>query len=54
MMTATKLYKAEEIAEMLQLNVQTVRRFGREGKLKTYKVGRAVRFYPPIESEEKK
>ena len=42
-----KLYKADEIAEMLRLNVQTVRRFGREGKLKTYKIGRAVRFYLP-------
>jgi len=44
-----KLYKAEQIAEMLQLNIQTVWRFGREGKLKTMRVGRAVRFYLPEE-----
>ena len=42
-----KLYKAEELAELLQIHPRTVYRLGREGKLKRVKVGRSVRFYEP-------
>ena len=42
-----KLYKANELAEMLQIHPRTVYRLGREGKLKVVKVGRSVRFYEP-------
>lgn len=40
-----KLYTAKEVAEMLKITVNTVYKFGKEGKLKTYRVGRTVRFY---------
>ena len=42
-----KLYTASELAEILQLHPKTIRRLGREGKLKRIKVGRSVRFYEP-------
>lgn len=48
-----KLYKAEEIAEILKLPIRTIYRYGREGKLKRVKVGRHVRFVLP-EMEETK
>jgi excisionase family DNA binding protein len=37
----TKYYKTDEIAKMLEVHVDTVRRWIREGKLKTKKIGRA-------------
>lgn len=42
-----KLYTAKEVAEMMQIHIQTVYRLGRERKLKTLKVGRSVRFLMP-------
>lgn len=36
-----KYYKTVEIAKMLEVHVDTVRRWIREGKLKTKKIGRA-------------
>ena len=42
-----KLYKAEELAVMLQIHPKTVYRLGREGKLKLVRVGRSVRFAEP-------
>lgn len=42
-----KLYKASELAEILQIHPRTVYRLGREGKLKFVRVGRSVRFYEP-------
>lgn len=42
-MTIEKLYGAEEIAEVLSINKQTVLRFIREGKIKALKVGREYR-----------
>ena len=42
-----KLYKAKEIAEILNVSKQTIWRYGREGKLKKVKVGRTVRFALP-------
>ena len=39
-----KLYKANELAEILQINVQTVYRCGRDGRIKTVRVGKSVRF----------
>lgn len=47
-----KLYTASEFAERYQLHEDTVYRLGREGKLKTEKVGRSVRFYDPTEERE--
>ena len=46
-----KLYKANEIAEILKLHVKTVYRYGREGKLKCIKVGKSVRFFLPEREE---
>lgn len=48
-----RLYTAKEMAEILGLHVDTVRRLGREGKLRRVKVGGSVRFYMP-EPERRK
>lgn len=39
-----KLYTAEEVAEMLHMSKWTVWKYGREGKLKTVRFGRTVRY----------
>ena len=39
-----KLYTAEEAAEILSLSKWTVWKYGREGKLKTRRFGRTVRY----------
>ena len=41
--TMEKLFTIEELAEVLQLNKQTVQRFVRENKIKAIKVGREYR-----------
>lgn len=38
-----KLYTTEEIADILNYDVQTIRRFIREGKIPAYKVGKEYR-----------
>lgn len=47
-----RLYTAEQAAEILQLSKQTVWRYGREGKLKTYHFGRTVRYVLEEDNEE--
>lgn len=39
-----KLYTAEEAAEMLSVSKWTVWKYGREGKLRTVRFGRTVRY----------
>ena len=39
-----RLYTAEEAAEVLRLSKWTVWKYGREGKLRTVKFGRTVRY----------
>lgn len=39
-----KLYTAEEAAEILSLSKWTVWKYGRDGKLKTVRFGRTVRY----------
>lgn len=39
-----KLYTAEEAAEVLRLSKWTVWKYGREGKIKTVRFGRTVRY----------
>lgn len=39
-----KLYTADEAAEVLSLSKWTVWKYGREGKLKTVRFGRTVRY----------
>lgn len=41
------LYTAEEMSKALKVNMDTIWRWGREGKLRTEKIGRTVRFYMP-------
>jgi excisionase family DNA binding protein len=36
-------YKAEELAEMLQVNIMTIYRYIKAGRLKAYKLGREYR-----------
>ncbi len=38
-----EFYKAEELAEMLQVNIMTIYRYIRAGKLKAYKIGKEFR-----------
>lgn len=39
-----RLYTAKEAAEVLRVSKQTVWKYGREGKLRTVKFGRTVRY----------
>lgn len=39
-----RLYTAEEAAEVLRVSKWTVWKYGREGKLRTVKFGRTVRY----------
>jgi excisionase family DNA binding protein len=46
MTTAMKekpFYKAEELAEMLEVNIMTIYRYIKAGRLKAYKIGREFR-----------
>jgi excisionase family DNA binding protein len=36
-------YRAEELAEMLQVNIMTIYRYIKAGRLKAYKLGREYR-----------
>lgn len=38
-----EFYKTEEIASLLQVNVMTIYRYIKAGKLKAYKIGREFR-----------
>ncbi len=38
-----KLHSAQEVSEILTLNVQTIQRFIRMGKIKAIKIGRTYR-----------
>ena len=44
---STKLLTAQEFAELYQIHPKTVYRLGREGKIKSVRVGRSVRFVEP-------
>ena len=43
-----KFYKAEDLAKMLQVNIMTIYRYIKAGRLKAYKLGREFR----IEKDE--
>ncbi len=47
MTTATmknkEFYKAEELAELLEVNIMTIYRYIKAGRLKAYKIGREFR-----------
>lgn len=45
-----KLYTAKELSEVLSVSIDTIWRWGREGKLKRIKIGRLVRFEMPERS----
>ncbi len=36
-------YKAEDLAELLEVNIMTIYRYIKAGKLKAYKIGKAYR-----------
>ena len=38
-----EFYKAEELAEKLQLNIMTIYRYIKAGRLKAYKIGKGYR-----------
>ena len=43
----SRLYTAQELADLLKVHPKTIYRLGREGKLKLVRVGRSVRFTEP-------
>lgn len=43
-MDREKLYKASELAELLGVCIDTIYRWGKQGKLETVRVGGTVRF----------
>lgn len=45
----TRLYKATELAEILNVHPQTIYRAGERGELESVKVGKSVRFKMPKE-----
>lgn len=46
-----KTLTVEEVAEVLGVNGETVRRWAREGRLAAYKIGRRLRFRPQAVDE---
>lgn len=46
-MSEQKLYKAQELADILQVNVQTIYRLAKDGKIESYRIGKSVRFPMP-------
>lgn len=42
-----KLYKAQELADILGMDAHTIYRLGQTGKIESYKVGKSVRFPMP-------
>lgn len=46
-MNKEKLFKASELAELLQVSVKTIYRAGQKGLIPTYKVGKSIRFEMP-------
>ncbi len=42
-MKSKPFYKAEELAEVLQVNIMTIYRYIKSGKLKAYKIGKEYR-----------
>jgi excisionase family DNA binding protein len=43
-----EFYKAEDLAEMLEVNIMTIYRYVKSGRLKAYKIGKEYR----IDKEE--
>lgn len=43
---AEQWLKAQEVAEQLGVNIRTIQRWVKEGKLVGYKIGRALKFRP--------
>lgn len=43
MKTEKEFYKAEDLAEKLDVNIMTIYRYIKAGKLKAYKLGKAFR-----------
>lgn len=42
-MTEKDFYKAEDLAKMLEVNIMTIYRYIKSGKLKAYKIGKEFR-----------
>ncbi|OIO30270.1 hypothetical protein AUJ77_03445 [Candidatus Nomurabacteria bacterium CG1_02_43_90] len=43
MIKEKEFYKAEDLAELLQVNIMTIYRYIKAGRLKAYKIGREYR-----------
>lgn len=44
-----KLYTAKELARILQVSADTIWRWGRNGLIRSVRIGKVVRFYMPEE-----
>lgn len=51
---SNKLYKAKELAEILQVHEQTIYRLAARGEIESYRVGKSVRFPMPKPQERTK
>ena len=47
-----KLYTAKELAEILNLNPQTIYRLAEKGEIESYKIGKSIRFPMPERTEQ--
>lgn len=47
--TKNRLFKASELAELLQVSVKTIYKAGQKGLIPSYKVGKSIRFEMPKE-----
>ena len=43
MVTEKKFYKSEDLAELLEVNIMTIYRYIKSGRLMAYKIGREFR-----------
>lgn len=49
-----KLYKATELAKIMQVNPRTIYRLAEQGQIESYRIGKSIRFtMPNKESEDK-
>lgn len=51
---SNRLYKASELAELLQVSPKTIYKQAKEGTIESYRIGKSVRFVNPAESERTK
>ena len=49
-----KLYKATELAKIMQVNPRTIYRLAEQGQIESYRIGKSIRFTMPNKESEGK